>query len=137
MDDVDQHLLSLLRENARASVASLAKTMRVARGTVQKSPSSRGQRHDRRLHRRLTADRSQPHRRADDDRRRGNAADAVIRAAATRRSDPTPPTALDIVAELRRQPEAFDRVLGIRPIEGTPTQTSLLLSTHVVNAPAS
>ena len=35
MDDVDQHLLSLLREDARASVASLAKALRVARGTVQ------------------------------------------------------------------------------------------------------
>ena len=35
MDDVDQQLLSLLRENARASVASLAKRLRVARGTVQ------------------------------------------------------------------------------------------------------
>src|SRR5262245_14040572 len=35
MDDVDQQLLSLLREDARASVASLAKTLRVARGTVQ------------------------------------------------------------------------------------------------------
>ena len=35
MDDVDQQLLSLLREDARASVASLAKSLRVARGTVQ------------------------------------------------------------------------------------------------------
>jgi DNA-binding Lrp family transcriptional regulator len=35
MDDTDQQLLGLLRANARASVASLAKTLRVARGTVQ------------------------------------------------------------------------------------------------------
>jgi len=35
MDDLDRHLLSLLRENARAAVATLAKKLGVARGTVQ------------------------------------------------------------------------------------------------------
>jgi DNA-binding Lrp family transcriptional regulator len=35
MDDTDRQLLSLLRDNARASVASLAKVLRVSRGTVQ------------------------------------------------------------------------------------------------------
>jgi DNA-binding Lrp family transcriptional regulator len=35
MDDTDRQLLSLLRDNARASVASLAKLLRVSRGTVQ------------------------------------------------------------------------------------------------------
>jgi DNA-binding Lrp family transcriptional regulator len=35
MDDLDRHLLSLLRENARAAVAALAKKLGVARGTVQ------------------------------------------------------------------------------------------------------
>src|SRR5438309_533114 len=35
MDDTDRQLLALLRDNARASVASLAKTLRVSRGTVQ------------------------------------------------------------------------------------------------------
>ena len=35
MDSTDRQLLSLLRDNARLSVASLAKTLRVARGTVQ------------------------------------------------------------------------------------------------------
>jgi DNA-binding Lrp family transcriptional regulator len=35
MDSTDRQLLSLLRDNARVSVAALAKTLRVARGTVQ------------------------------------------------------------------------------------------------------
>ena len=35
MDSTDRQLLSLLRDNARLSVAALAKTLGVARGTVQ------------------------------------------------------------------------------------------------------
>jgi DNA-binding Lrp family transcriptional regulator len=35
MDDLDRQLIGLLRDNARSSVASLAKKLRVARGTVQ------------------------------------------------------------------------------------------------------
>lgn len=35
MDDTDRHLLALLRDNARVPVASLAKSLRVSRGTVQ------------------------------------------------------------------------------------------------------
>ena len=35
MDDIDRTLISLLREDARASVSSLAITCRVSRGTVQ------------------------------------------------------------------------------------------------------
>ena len=35
MDDTDRQLIGLLRDNARASVASLAKALRVSRGTVQ------------------------------------------------------------------------------------------------------
>ena len=35
MDDTDRRLIGLLRQDARASVASLAKVLRVARGTVQ------------------------------------------------------------------------------------------------------
>ena len=35
MDATDLQLLSMLRENARVSVATLAKKLRVARGTVQ------------------------------------------------------------------------------------------------------
>ncbi|MGH8267686.1 MAG: AsnC family transcriptional regulator, partial [Steroidobacteraceae bacterium] len=35
MDDTDRQLIGLLRSDARASVASLAKALGVARGTVQ------------------------------------------------------------------------------------------------------
>ena len=35
MDDIDRQLIALLRENARVPVATLAKKLRVARGTVQ------------------------------------------------------------------------------------------------------
>jgi DNA-binding Lrp family transcriptional regulator len=35
MDDLDRQLISLLRDDARSTVASLAKKLRVARGTVQ------------------------------------------------------------------------------------------------------
>jgi len=35
MDETDQKLITLLRANARAPVASLAKTLKVSRGTVQ------------------------------------------------------------------------------------------------------
>src|SRR3981081_4181041 len=35
MDDTDRQLIGLLRNDARASVASLAKALGVARGTVQ------------------------------------------------------------------------------------------------------
>ncbi len=35
MDDTDRRLIGLLRDNARASIASLAKSLGVSRGTVQ------------------------------------------------------------------------------------------------------
>ena len=35
MDETDRKLVSLLRDNARAPVASLAKSLKVSRGTVQ------------------------------------------------------------------------------------------------------
>jgi DNA-binding Lrp family transcriptional regulator len=35
MDDIDRQLLGLLREDGRASIAALAKRLKVARGTVQ------------------------------------------------------------------------------------------------------
>ena len=35
MDDVDQQLIGLLRDDARASLVSLAKALRVSRATVQ------------------------------------------------------------------------------------------------------
>ena len=138
MDDTDRQLLSLLRDNARASVASLAKLLRVSRGTVQN-----------RLHK-LEADgtivgyttRLRPL--ADAQRIRalmtvevvGTRTDQVLSAL---RGDPavsalhTTNGRWDIVAELQADSlESFDRVLSrIRLLDGIAnTETSLLLSTH-------
>ena len=137
MDSLDRRLLSLLRENARASVASLAKDLGVARGTVQNRLS--------RLERDGTvvgySVRLKPQ--VEEHRIRalmtiaveGNRIDAVI---AALRGDPAVGALhstngrWDIVAELRADSLAsFDQVLGrIRQLEGiSSTETSLLLST--------
>jgi len=138
MDDIDRQLIALLRDNARVSVASLAKTLRVARGTVQNRLA------------RLEAEgtivgytvRLRPQ--VEEQRIRalmtiaveGNRTEAVIRAL---RGDPAVSALFstngrwDVVAELRADSlEAFDRVLGrIRLIQGiSSTETSLLLSAH-------
>jgi DNA-binding Lrp family transcriptional regulator len=138
MDSTDRELLSLLRDNARMSVAAMAKTLKVARGTVQNRLA------------RLEADgtivgytvKLRPQ--SDDQRIRalmtvaveGNRTDEVLRAL---RGDPavcalhTTNGRWDIVAELRTESlEAVDKVLGrIRLIDGiSNTETSLLLSTH-------
>ncbi len=138
MDDIDRQLIALLRENARVSVATLAKKLRVARGTVQNRLAKlegdgtvvgytvrlRPQVEEQRIRALMTV------------AVEGNKAEAVLKAL---RGDPAV-AALhstngrwDIVAELRADSlEAFDRVLaGIRRIEGiSSTETSLLLSTH-------
>jgi DNA-binding Lrp family transcriptional regulator len=137
MDDTDRKLIGLLRNDARASVASLAKALGVARGTVQNRMS------------RLGADgtivgytvRLKPD--VEEQRMRafmtvsveGNQVDAVLKSL---RGEPSV-AALhstngrwDIVAELRADSlEGFDRALArIRLIQGiSQTETSLLLST--------
>ena len=137
MDDTDRQLLSLLRDNARASVASLAKVLRVSRGTVQNRLS------------RLESDgtitgytvRLKPQ--AEVHRIRafmtvaveGNRSAAVL---AALRGDPAV-SALhstngrwDMVVELQADSlEAFDNVLSrVRLLDGIAnTETSLLLST--------
>lgn len=137
MDDTDRQLLSLLRDNARVSVAALAKVLRVARGTVQNRLAK------------LESDgtivgytvRLKPQ--VEQHRIRaymtlavvGNRDQAVMTAL---RGDPAV-SALhstngrwDVVAELQADSlEAFDRVLGrIRLLDGVgKTETSLLLST--------
>lgn len=138
MDDTDRQLISLLRDNGRASVASLAKSLRVSRGTVQNRQA------------RLEADgtivgytvRLKPL--AENHRIRalmtvsveGNRIDQVIR---DLRGDPavsalhTTNGRWDIVAELQADTlESFDAVLGrVRLIDGIAnTETSLLLSTY-------
>ena len=137
MDNVDRRLLALLRENARASVASLAKELGVARDTVQNRMS--------RLERDGTvvgySVRLRPQ--VEEHRIRalmtiaveGNRIDAVI---AALRGDPAVGALhstngrWDIVAELRADSlSSFDQVLGrIRQLDGiASTETSLLLST--------
>ena len=137
MDDTDRQLIGLLRNDARTSVASLAKALGVSRGTVQNRMA------------RLAANgtivgytvRLKP----DVEEQRihafttvaveGNQLEAVIKAL---RGEPAVTSLYstngrwDIVAELRAESlEGFDRVLGrIRLIEGiSQTETSLLLST--------
>ena len=137
MDDLDRQLIALLRNDTRTSVASLAKALHVARGTVQNRMA------------RLAQDgtilgftvRLKPD--VEEQRMRafmtvaveGNQVDAVIRAL----RGETSVAALystngrwDVVAELRADSlEGFDRALArIRLIEGiSQTETSLLLST--------
>jgi DNA-binding Lrp family transcriptional regulator len=138
MDSTDHKLLSLLRDDGRASVATLAKTLRVARGTVQNRLA------------RMQADgtivgytvKLRPQSEGQSIRAlmtvavEGNRTDEVLRAL---RGDPavralhTTNGRWDIVAELRTETlEAVDKVLGrIRLIDGiSNTETSLLLSTH-------
>ena len=138
MDDIDRHLLALLRTNARTPVATLAKELNVARGTVQNRMSK--------LERAgVIAGYSVRLRPQVDEQRitalmtiavEGNNGDKVLKAL---RGDPAVQTLhttngrWDIVAELRADSlEAFDKVLGrIRQVEGiVSTETSLLLSTH-------
>jgi DNA-binding Lrp family transcriptional regulator len=137
MDALDRRLLALLRENARSSIASLAKELGVARGTVQNRLS--------RLERDGTvvgySVRLKPQ--VEEHRIRafmtiaveGNRIDEVI---AALRGDPAVGALhstngrWDIVAELRADSLAsFDQVLGrIRQLDGiSSTETSLLLST--------
>jgi DNA-binding Lrp family transcriptional regulator len=138
MDTTDRRLLSMLRDNARVSVAAMAKSLGVARGTVQNRLA------------RLEADGviagyTIRLKLQDEDQGiralmtvavEGNRTDEVLRAL---KGDPavcalhTTNGRWDIVAELRTESlEAVDRVLGrIRQIDGiSNTETSLLLSTH-------
>ena len=138
MDELDHQLIARLRGNARASVASLAKQLQVARGTIQNRIA--------RLERdgtivgytvRLGSQLDEPGITAlMTIAVAGNRADTVLR---NLRGDPAIRTLhttngrWDIIAELRADTlEAFDRVLGrIRKLEGiAKTETSLLLSTH-------
>jgi len=138
MDDVDRRLIGLLRDNARASVASLAKTLKVARGTVQNRLTK--------LERDGTIAGYTIRVRPKVDEQRivalmtiaveGNRLESVLR---TLRGDPSIVTLYttngrwDLVAEIRADTlQAFDQVLSrIRLVEGIAgTETSLLLSTH-------
>lgn len=138
MDDLDRRLIGFLRANARAPVASLAKALKVARGTVQNRMA--------RLEREGTIVGYTVRLRPEVEVHRiaalmtiaveGNRAESVLRVL---RGDPavealhTTNGRWDIVAQLRADSlEAFDRVLSrIRQVDGiASTETSLLLSTY-------
>lgn len=140
MDSLDIKLISLLRENARLSVAELAKQLMVSRGTVQN-------RIDKLVEQRVllgftvrTAAEVAAHRvravmliSVDGDR--SDAILAALRGYPEVRALHTTNGRWDIVAELGADSlEAFDAVLrGIRTIKGVSnSETSLLLSTHKV-----
>ena len=137
MDDIDRQLIGLLRNDARASVASLAKALRVARGTVQNrmarlAASGTIVGYTVRLKPDIGVERIRAFMTVAVE---GNQVDTVIKAL---RGEPAV-AALhstngrwDIVAELRADSlEEFDRVLArVRLVEGiSQTETSLLLST--------
>ncbi|MBK7902475.1 MAG: Lrp/AsnC family transcriptional regulator [Proteobacteria bacterium] len=138
MDDLDRQLVSLLRGNARLPAATIARTLRVARGTVQNRIARLEQEG---VIAGYTVRLAAP----DGDRRitalmliavDGNNVEKVLRSLRGDASVSTLHTTngrWDIIAELRADTlEEFDRVLSrIRRIEGVAnSETSLLLSTH-------
>jgi len=139
MDDIDHALIAALRDDARISIAALAKRLKIARGTVQSrlrrleangtivgyTVRLRPQVEEQRIRALMTIE-------VGGDRPEA----AIVKAL---RGDPAV-TALystngrwDYIAELRAEHlEEFDRVLGrIRQLEGiVNTQTNLLLTTY-------
>lgn len=138
LDDTDRQLLALLRDDARTSVTTLAKKLRVARATVQNRIARLEESgvivgYTVRLKPEAEAHRIRAWMNIAVE---GNKAPAVIQAL---RGEPNVHTLhttngrWDIIAELRADNlELFDSVLGrIRLIPGiASTETSILLSTH-------
>ena len=137
MDDLDRQLIGLLRSNARLPAATIARTLRVARGTVQNRIARLEQEG---VIAGYTVRLAAP----DGDRRitalmliavEGNNVEKVLRSLRGDASVSTLHTTngrWDIIAELRADTlEEFDRVLSrIRRIEGVAnSETNLLLST--------
>lgn len=138
MDDLDRQLVGLLRANARLPAATIARTLRVARGTVQNRIARLEQEG---VIAGYTVRLAAP----DGDRRitalmliavEGNNVEKVLRSLrgdASVSALHTTNGRWDIIAELRADTlEEFDRVLSrIRRIEGVAnSETNLLLSTH-------
>lgn len=138
MDDIDRHLVSLLRDNARLPVATLAKKLGVSRGTVQNRIA------------RLTASgsiegftvRARPDARAiravmmiGVEGERSDRILEELRKFPEVRAVHTTNGRWDMVIELSTDTlETFDRVLHrIRQISGvSASETSLLLSSYVL-----
>lgn len=138
MDDLDRRLIGLMREDARTSIATLAKRLRVARGTVQNRLAK--------MERDGTIAGYTVRLRPEVDEQRitalmtiaveGNRLEAVVKLL---RGDPaiqelhTTNGRWDLVAEIRADSlQTFDQVLSrIRLVQGiSGTETSLLLATH-------
>jgi DNA-binding Lrp family transcriptional regulator len=138
LDDTDRELLGLLRDNARISVVTLAKKLRLARATVQN-----------RMARLESAGtivgytvKLKPEAQGHRIRAMMSIAVEGNRAAEVRRSLTGHPNVValhttngrwDLIAELHADTlEAFDKVLNtIRLVEGiATTETSILLSTY-------
>lgn len=138
MDDLDRQLIGLLRGNARLPAATIARTLRVARGTVQNRIA--------RLEQAGVIVGYTVRLAASGEARRitaltmiaveGNNAEKVLRSLRGDASVSALHTTIgrwDVIAELRADTlEEFDRVLSrIRRIEGVAnSETNLLLSTH-------
>ncbi|MBK6349812.1 MAG: Lrp/AsnC family transcriptional regulator [Steroidobacteraceae bacterium] len=138
MDDLDRQLIGLLRGNARLPAATIARTLRVARGTVQNRIA--------RLEQAGVIVGYTVRLAASGEARRitaltmiaveGNNAEKVLRSLrgdASVSALHTTNGRWDVIAELRADTlEEFDRVLSrIRRIEGVAnSETNLLLSTH-------
>lgn len=140
MDETDHRLLALLRANARTSVASLAKKLGVARGTVQNRMARlEGEGVIAGYTVRVIPDIREQHIKAlMTIAVEGNQVDAVVK---TLRGEPAVATLYstngrwDLVAELRTDIlTSFDRVLArISRMPGvSSSETSLLLSTFKI-----
>jgi DNA-binding Lrp family transcriptional regulator len=138
VDDLDRQLVGLLRDDARISVAALAKHLRVARGTVQNRLAKlerdgtisgytvrlRPEVEDHRITALMTI------------AVEGNRLEPVVRILRGHPAIQTLHTTngrWDLVAEIRTDSlQAFDQLLSrVRLIEGvSDTETSLLLTAH-------
>ena len=140
MDSKDLRLIALLRENARASVAQLAKQLGVSRGTVQNRIDKLVENHVLLGFTVRTASEVAAHRvravmmiSVEGDR--SEAIIKALRGYPEVRELHTTNGRWDIVAELGADSlESFDEVLrSFRTIKGVSnSETSLLLSTHKV-----
>ena len=138
MDDTDRQLISLLRDDARASVVTLARSLRVARATVQNRIGKLEREgvivgYSVRLKPEAEAHRIRAIMGIEVKGPRGEAVLKLLRGHANVVALHTTNGRWDLVAELRADTlEAFDKVLNaVRKIDGiASTETSILLSTH-------
>ncbi|HEY1559993.1 MAG TPA: Lrp/AsnC family transcriptional regulator [Caulobacteraceae bacterium] len=136
MDGTDRRLVSLLRDNARAPVAALAKSLKVSRGTVQNRIDrmlAKGQIGGFTVRVRDDADRVRAIMAIAVEGERSGAVLKALRAFPEVRAVHMTNGRWDMIAELETDSLAgFSAALdAVRLIEGiSATETSLLLKTH-------